>query len=351
MHKKIPKFLKSKKVILLVLTIFAVLFFITRGSGDKSQIQTSQVSQKDIESKISASGTTKADDSSTLKFLTSGKIVWINVKEGDTVTKGQAIAALDREPFDIALRQAQQDVNNTDAVLSQVYDEQKKQTAAENFDQKIRRTAAETAKNKAYDSMKKAEFDLRNANIYSPQEGTVTKINFKVGEEVTSTSEVAEIDDLSQTNFTAQIDETDVGKITTDQNAAINLDAYENQPINAQVEKISPKAIISSTGSTVFEVTFSLPQNSQSLLGLNGEAEITIEKKSNVITVPTEAIVEEKFVWVKEGNQITKKEVQVGIQSDTETEIKSGLQKGQEIVTSGFDQIGKKSILQKLLEV
>lgn len=347
-YKKLPKALRKRRVILAIIAIAVVLLFLLRGGPDTKQIKIALVEEKSILSEISASGSIKSNTASTLKFATSGKIVWFGVKKGDYVYAGQAIASLDREPFEIALRQAQQDVNAADAILSQVYDEQKKQTQAENFDQKIRRTDAETAKNKTFDAMKKAERDLRNATIYAPQNGTITALNFIAREEVTTTSEIAKINDLADLNFTAQVDETEIAKIQVGQSTQITLDALPNRLVESAVQSIAPASTTTSTGATVFEVTFALPPNQNYRLGLNGEAKIITEKVDNALAVPQDAIIQDKFIYVKKDNRYQKREVEKGLTSDFEVQIISGLKKGEAIVTSGFEEIGKKSLIQKI---
>lgn len=347
---KLPKIVRSKKTPAVFGILIIAYFILTRGAQDITLIETKPVEQKTLQTQVSAPGVVASQSSATSRFSTSGKLVWLGIEEGQYVYAGQAIASIDAEPFQIALRQAQQDVTGADAVLSQVYDEQKKQTAAENFDQKIRRTAAETTKNKAFDAAKRAQFDLRNTTIYAPQNGTVTEVNFVAGEEVNPTSEIAKIDNTTNLEFIGQVDEIDIGRVLPNQEATITLDAFADNPLSSYVGQIAQRAVTSTTGATAFEVTMTLPKTQNYLIGMNGQAEIVINKKEHVVTIPLEAIVDENFVWVKENNSFTKRSIQKGLESDTEVEITSGLKKDEHVVTNGFDQIDKKSVLQRLLK-
>lgn len=348
--KKIGKInlrkLLDKKLLLPLLVVTVVVSILSRGGQEFDSMQTVRVEEKTITSEISASGSIKSQTSSTLKFSTPGKIAWIGVKEGNYLNKGQAVASLEKEPFLVALRQAQQDVNAADAVLSQVYDEAKKQTAAENFDQKIRRTNAETAKNKAYDTMRKAEFDLAHTTIYSPQNGVVTNLNFIVGEEVTSASEIAQVQDLENLKFVAEVDETDIGKTQVGQKVKITLDAYPEQAIDATTEQISPVATTTETGATIFEVTASITGESTYIgagrqyqlsyyIGMNGQAQIIVKEKTDVLTIPIDALIDDNYVRVKAGPTYVQREIKTGLESDTEVEVTEGLSVGEEIVISG----------------
>ena len=145
----VPKRLRHKKFLLALLPLIVFWVVINRGGADTKQIKSVAAEKKTIESQVTASGTVKSASQTVLHFPTGGKIAWVNVTEGQYVWPGTAIASLDATQLAASVRQAEQDVVAADAVLSQVYDEQKKQTAAENFDQKIRRTNAEKAKNQA----------------------------------------------------------------------------------------------------------------------------------------------------------------------------------------------------------
>lgn len=341
---RLPKH-PDKKLIFALLVILVGVFLLTRSSQGPNQAQTTTVQTKTITSEISASGSTKSQTSSTLKFSTYGKIAWIGVEEGDYVKRGQAIASLEKEPLLVALRQVEQDVNSTDAILSQVYDEQKKQTAAENFDQKIRRTNAETAKNKAYDSMRKAEFDLARSTIYSPQAGIITNLEFIAGEEVSPSSEIAQVHDLTSLKFVAEVDETDIAKVQVGQSVKITLDAYPDQTIDTSIGEILPVAITTETGATVYEATAIIPGNNTFYIGMNGQAQIIVEEKTNALVIPADAITDDKYVLVKVGSTYVQKEIRTGLESDTQVEVTGGLSEGEEIVISGPATIQKPGLI------
>lgn len=344
------KFLKGK-YLLPALIIVVIAFLITRGGQKAQEIKTTTVERETITAEITASGTVKSQTSSAIKFANSGKIAWVGADEGETVYKGQAIASLEREPFLVALRQAEQEVNAADAILSQVYDEAKKQTAAENFDQKIRRTNAETAKNKAYDAMRKAQFDLDHATIYSPQNGVITNLDVVAGMQVSPADEIAKISDLARLKFVSEVDETDIGQVKIGQEIKLALDAYPDQTIETSVERIAPISTISETGATAYEVTSPLSGTNTYLIGMSGQAQIITKETQDVLTVPQDAIIDEKFVWVKLGPNYVRKEITRGIESSTEVEITSGLSEDEEVIISGFEQIGKRSLLQRILNI
>jgi len=350
-YEKFSKTSKNKKILIAAVILTITSFWVTRGGVNPDKIKTAQVEQKSIRSEIVASGKITSLNETTIHPAVNGKVVWVPIKEGDYVKKGQAIASLDKEEFEIAQRQAQQDVVAADAELEKLYDGRRNKTSIESYDEKIARTAAEAKKNKAVDALKKADRDLKDAVLTSPFSGTVINLNIHPGEEIFYTTEVAKIADTQNINFTAEIDDTEIGKIKEGQEVIITLDAFPEEEQGSQVTSISSEGTTTSTGATVFEVKLNFTQSSNYRIGMNGEASIITQEQSDVLVVPIEAIVDDKYVWTKINGGFEKKEVAKGIESDSEIEITSGLSKGETVATAGFDQIGKKSLVQKILSL
>lgn len=351
MKNKIKGFFRlflKKKFILLFLVVGIIIYILVQRTTNAPEIKTAAAQKQNIKSTVVASGSVKAKDSANLTFSTSGKIAWIGVKEGNAVYKGQAIASLDREKFEIALRQAQQEVVATDAALQKVYDGLPKDKV-ESFSDKVNRTAAEAKKNQAFDALKEAERLLRGSTIYSPIGGTITEINVVAGQEVQTTTIIGVVADLSTKKFVSEVDETDIGKIEDKQKAQITLDAFPGEIFKSETEQIAQHSTTTSTGATAFGVKFILNDQSNIRIGMNGEAEIIIEEKENALTVPTEALLDEKYLYVKTITGYEKRGIEKGIESDFEVEITSNLTEGEEVVISPSESIGSKNWLQKLL--
>jgi len=348
--KSLPKNLKSKRTIFAILIILFGFYFLSRGSAELKKIETVKVLRADIRQEVLASGKISADKESTIHSAVSGKVVWVGVKSGEYVARGKAIATLDRERYEIALRQAQQDVIAADAELAKVYDDITRTSGVETFDNRIKRTAAEAKKNKAFDLVKLAERNLKDTTIVSPIAGTVVELSVNAGDEILPTAEIAVVSQTGNIKFVAEVDEVDVVKVKKGQQALLTLDAYEGRTFDSKVSEIGQKSITTSTGATAYEVNIILSEQQNLLLGMNGEASILISALSDVLIVPTEAVVDDKFVYVKAQDLFEKKQIEPGIASDQDVEVKSGILQGDEVVVSGFDEIGRLSLLQKILK-
>ena len=350
-YQKIPKILRSKKVLLALAIVIIFAFIGTRGGADMGKIKTAQVEQKNIASEIVTAWKISSQSESTIHPAVNGKVVWVPVKEGDFVKKGQAIASLDKEKYEIALRQTEQDVVALDAELEKLYDGRRNKTSIESYDEKIERTALEAAKNKAYDEWLEAKRNLKDTVITSPFAGTVIEVNVHPGEEIFYTTAIAKIADIENLNFTAELDDTDVGQIKEGQKTIVTLDAFPDEEILSQVESVSFVSNVTSSGSDVFEVKFNLEQEEDYRIGMNGESRIIIQEKEDVLAVSVEAIFDENFVHVKTNGEFVKREVEKGIESDSEVEIVSGLSKDETVVIAGLEEIGKKTHFFKILSI
>ena len=107
---------------------------------------------------------------------------------------------------------------------------------------------------------------------------------------------------------------------------------------------------MTTTGATAYRVKLEIPDNNPPL-GANGQVTIDVAKVSSVLVVPIEAVIDDRFIWIKQDNSYRKKEITTGLVTDTQTEVTEGIEEGQQIVTSGFEQIGKKSLWQKIIGV
>lgn len=348
--KSLPKIFKTKKLLIAGAILLIFILIGLRKESPFDQVVTASAFNKTIKFEVSSIGKIKPDQKVSLNFAQGGKVVWVAAGEGDFVKKGQVIATLDKERYEIAQRQANQDVVAADAELEKVYDDLKDNNGVESFEDKIKRTAAEAKKNKAFDSLKKAERDLKDTVLTSPLSGILIKLNIHPQEEVSAADIVAEVA-TSNIDFVVEVDETDVGSIKIGQKAKILLDAYPQKEIESEAKTVSWQGTTTTTGATVFEVKFAMPQDQKYLLGMNGDIQITTLEKQDAIVVPIEAIVDERHIWLKINGEFEQREVNVGIKTDTEAEILSGVKEGEEVVISGFDQIANKSFITRLLGI
>lgn len=332
---KFLKILTNKFVIIgLIILLGAGWFFFGRVKKTESLVF-AMVKRQTIQSSISASGILTGKNSANLKFKSSGKLSFMGVNQGDSVTISQTIAQLDSRDLAVALQQAENDYRSKQAAAEKAEDEVKDHSKDESYTQKQTRTAAQAARDSAFDSVKAARLAFQNAVISTPIAGIVTQAGFLVGQVVGATDIIAQIVDFSQVFFDSDVDEADIGKIAVGQKAQVTLNAYGEKVFPGIVEQITPQTKALASGATVVTVRILLDNPSISLIAnLNGQTSIITSEKPDVLTIPQEALKDEDRVLVKEGKEIREVKITTGLRSDIEVEVISGLSENDEVVTN-----------------
>src|SRR3989344_434541 len=95
--------------------VAVILFKIIFPGGKVVKYAATKVSKGDLLETVSTTGKVQADEYANLTFQTGGRLSWVNVKKGDSVKKGQAIAGLDTVVLNSAYAQALNNYRNYQA--------------------------------------------------------------------------------------------------------------------------------------------------------------------------------------------------------------------------------------------
>jgi HlyD family secretion protein len=222
----------------------------------------------------------------------------------------------------------------------------------------------------------------------APFEGVITNLPVREGETVvigiqnSPGSTLMTLADMSVITAEVKVDETDIVNVAMGQPAEVSIDAIPKQTFKAFVSEIGNNAIVRSTGVSTsqqssasqeakdFKVVVTLSNPPQDLRpGLSATAKITTAKRSNVLTIPIQALTvrsqadlqtradekgavqaaspqpvasnskggdERQGVFVIRDKKAEFVPVQTGITGTTDVEIVQGLREGDEIVTGSY---------------
>lgn len=332
-RSKFRRFGKKRYIFVLFAIIIIFVVWQVLSPKDKTQLQFTQVKKQDIKSTVAASGTLAGKSASNLKFKSSGKLAYINVKAGNQVAFGQAIAGLDTGDLATVLQQAQNTYRDKQALAQKAEDDVKDHNSDETFAQKATRTTAQVARDNAYDSVKSAQSAVDEAVLVSPISGIVTQAIAVSGQTVSSSDVIAQVVDISEIYFDTDVDEADVAKIKPGLAAEITLDPYPNKIFAGIVEQIIPQTKTTSSGATVISIRIKLQEATLTFVnGLTGQAAIIIAEVKNALTIPQEALREDNTAIVQGSEGLRAQKVEPGIFSDTDVEIKQGLTEGERVL-------------------
>ncbi|MFC3899243.1 efflux RND transporter periplasmic adaptor subunit [Lentzea rhizosphaerae] len=304
-----------------------LMFFGSTGSAQTTTARTAAAANRDVSEVVTASGTVQSSFSAAASFGTGGTVTEVNVKVGDTVTKGQQLAKLDPTQAQLQVDIAQ---GNLDAALA-------KGTGT---------TALLTAYRQAQLALKQAQDALAATTLTAPGDGTITSITGAVGQKVsagntststttTDTSGFVVVTDLKNLVLHANVSESDVSKLKNDQAATVTVNAVQGQPIQAKVAQVD---LTPTTSNNVVQygVTLTLTAPPDGLRpGQSASVEVTVNSATNALAVPAAAVQTangQSTVQVLENGAETRKTVEVGVRGDQYVEIKSGLTAGEQVV-------------------
>ena len=197
----------------------------------------------------------------TLTTLAAGTVTAINVQEGGAVNKD-----------DIVLQISGEDL--TEAIQS----------------------AAETLRS-AELNMDNLQEAMNNYTVTSPISGTIIEKAAKVGDALSTGSDLCTIYDLSYLEMTINVDELQVSSLSVGQTVQVTADAVQDRTYEGVVTRVSMKGDTSG-GTTTYPVTVRIDETDGLRPGMNANAEIVVAQAKNALAVPNAAVVRGSYVLV-----------------------------------------------------
>lgn len=187
-------------------------------------------------------------------------------------------------------------------------------------------------------SLEKIRLDLEGATIVTPFDGVVSSLGAEVNEQVTPSTPMVGLVDLSGFHIDVEVDEMDISRVAVSQPVSITLDALPEQEIAGHIEVIAPTAS-NSEGVVAYLVTIAIePTNAPLRAGMSADARITTTRLENVLVVPNRVIQidrESGRAYVEKlspDGQITQVEIQMGLRNELASEVVAGLEEGDKVV-------------------
>lgn len=429
-------------IILSVLVILLIVFAIIGrkkgiiGSSKGTEVAVTEVSKRTIIETVSASGKIHPEIEVKISADVSGEIIELYVEEGDSVAQGKLLLKIKPDIYESAkdrssalLNQMKANEASAKAQLAQVQAQYNQSKSAYDrnvklFEQKVISDAEFEAATASYQTavanresgeqsliaakfnvlssmatLKEANDNLNKTLIYAPISGIISKLNVEKGERVVGTiqmtgTEILRIADLNNMEARVDVSENDVLRVSTQDTAFIEVDAYIDKKFLGKVTQIahSPNQDmqISAEQVTNFRVDIKLLRESYKELikpetghkfpfrpGMSSTVEILTEKVYDVIAVPIQAVTTreedsekkdkkqkkddgekeddsnkksekelsnvkvKEYVFVVSEDKVKLVEVKTGIQDDEYIQILSGVTESDKVVTAPFRAISK----------
>jgi HlyD family secretion protein len=334
-------------VVGIIILIIATIVVTEKVKGKKGEkVATAKTESRTILETVSASGKIQPEIEVAISPDVSGEIMELNVREGDSVIKGQMLARINPDLYNTDLDRTKASLENTKASFesarSRINQADARLTAElSNYnrskklhDQKVLSDADWEAVQNLYANAKgeleaaklnqkaleytvkgseaivnQSQKQLGRTNVYAPMNGIVTKKLKNKGERVVGTSnfagtDIIKIADLNSMQVIISVNENDIAKISLYDSAEIEVDAYPNRKFKGIVTEIANSANVigaSADQVTNFEVKVNIIRSSYIELvkagkkypfrpGMSASVDIHTEKVENITAVPIQAV-------------------------------------------------------------
>ncbi len=268
-------------VAVLVVALGALSMMGAFGKAEGIKVTAEKVEERTIIEVVNASGKVFPEIEVKVSPDISGEITQLTVEEGDTVKRGQLLARIYADVYNIqrdqaatGVAQSQAQVANSRAALEglqvqkeqakKTYDMQKKlyddkvismsefnvadgnyKTAIANYNAAVASLGGTNAGvQSARANLAKANTDLSRTTIVAPMDGVVSLLNVKVGEQVAGNSfnvgtEMLRIADMDKIEIRVDVGENDVPKVKLGDSALVDIDAYTGRRFKGIVTQIA----------------------------------------------------------------------------------------------------------------
>ncbi len=376
---------KKKKIIigaiLIIVLAVMVVVNIKKSRGDSVDVTITKVKQGDITETVSGSGYVQPEVDVEISARISSEIIEIHVLEGNKVSKGQLLVELDRQRYEALVQRAESGVKSAQAALkkSQADYQRIKGLYDQNLKSQAELDAAEADRLLAESQLEQAQATLREANdnlaktrLVSPINGVVTRLNKETGEIAVGSEFQADpimtVSDLSRMEVLAEIDENEVVLVDIGQHTDIEVDAIPDTIFKGTVSEIAHTATTRGRGTqeqvTNFEVKIAIDSPTAKLRpGMSSTVDIRTNTQKDVLYMPIQCVTMrevkndssntdnteqnpddssmQKVVFVVQDGSAKMVPVETGISDDTNIEIKSGLEKDQQVVSGSYKAISR----------
>jgi len=399
---------KSRKKIIWIAVGGVILLIILRsvfcGKRDPGiTVQTEKAVRRDITQLVSATGIINPAYLVAITPEVTGEIVELPVKEGDRVKKSQLLIRIKPDSYVAQRDRAQANLESAQANLgirkiekdyiegnfqrteqlyrSGISNQQELEKVKSDLAASLAQLESQKAVvQQAQAALKEANESLNKTAIYSPMDGTVSKLNVELGERVLGSgfsqgTDLMTVADLGKMEAIVDVDENDVVLVSIGDTAKIELDAFKNVIYNGRVTEIANSAKTTAAGTQEEVVNFAIKIalndfNPQVRPGMSCNADIEVETKSDVLAVPIQSVTArseeepeamgppdsgrgllagktskkkqakpKEVVFVVDKGTVAMKEVKIGISDNEFIEVTSGLKEGEEVVSGPYRAI------------
>ncbi len=257
-------------------------------TNSSNNIKTSIAERGSIKLSVTGSGQVSAVGQVDLRPQIAGDgldVLSVNVKNNQEVKKGDLIAVLDPKDAQDAIRDAELNLRSSEIKLKQIKKSYDSKTEDDKWARQLQEIAVQENRNRLAD----AKENLQDYYIRAPFDGIVTGLSVEAGDSISRDETLASII-TKDMNASISLNEVDAIKVKTGDKAILSFDALDDVSLEGTVQKVDTIGTVDQ-GVVYYNAEISIDEKNDLLKpGMSVTAEIIIDSKQNVITVPISAV-------------------------------------------------------------
>lgn len=319
-------------------------------------VSTVKAERRTIEETLNTSGFVAPETATEIKAEINGKLVKINVENGDNVKKNDLLIEIDASTYQTEVdsaerteRQRELDVEKSGRDMRRTKElfENDFATEQDYLDSVTTYESAKLQLDIARASLAKAKEELAKTRIVAPHDGMVSDLDVYVGNVISGAGSFSngttlmKVNEMKNLRVEADLNEIEANKISVGASATLTFDSLPGTSFSGKVDYLSAFGVQDSTTSTLYKfpvrVNFSVGDKLVRP-GISANISILVKRAENVVSVPASAVFvddETRYVFVKRGDHRYEFcKVEIGIGNLNYVEIKKGISEGDEVATT-----------------
>lgn len=301
-------------------------------------VETEIVMRQDFDKTVTLGGITEAESTVNVIAKVNGmeQINAVNVKVGDKVSAGQALAQLDTTTTEITVANAQ--LAYDDAVRNYQNNQALFEAGAVS---QATMDQLQMAMQNAENNLRSATLALDYATVTAPISGTITMVNAEVGSYASASAPMFEIANVDTLEISTGINEQNVSKIAEGQEVLLKINSISDEWMSGRITEIS-KVMNSNTKNYPVKIALS-NQDDILVAGMYAEIKVVVDHATDVVLIPVQAIVYKEaqpVVFITQPDNTVKEcAVTLGLNDGNYYVVESGLHAGDKMVVKGNSKL------------
>jgi len=295
------------------------------------KVVTMLIEPREFKDKINLPATIESFENLWVKTEVSGQVVDVLVEEGKYVKKGQLLVKLDDRDYKLRLESIQANYDLALLEYNRISELASKRIAAVTDLDKV-----EAQLKSLKSQLNEAKLALDRTSIRAPIMGRLNEVEAKIGDWLGVDKPVAQILQIGSVKVTVGIPESDVASVFDLKEADITIEALDNKRVKGRKVFLSRRP---DTMARLYNLELVVPNlDGRILPGMFARVEIVKKTFENAVVIPLYAVItqqNEKFVYIEKNGIVEKRIVKLGLLSNWEVQIASGLEPGDHLIIVG----------------